>query len=421
MPILQFSSRNPSTGMISNITNNNHQTTGSTATFLTAMNSSSKISSKNGIQPSIDITTMDPTNVTTTTTTSTTFSSAISSTLPLSLLHETTSIDRQIPSLSTLSTTATSPSTSTAPVPTTSSYHLVTDYHYRPQQQWQQQPQQSNNNNNDYYYRGRQQYYPSTPPGNIGTDNNYYYFQQQQYSQTQPHWLPQQHPITANDYSNSNQRQTMDSGGHRTGNNYYRQQQQIYDNHQYNNDQQQQTLQPPYDSSLALQHPNSGSWNVRGDRPLYISGGGGADNNRNAQVAWNSSSKISSSNNGGWTTAAQQYWWYQQQQRQQEQQLQQQQHQQQLQNQQLQQQNNRGLGGILSLPPVPLPPLHAEQGTITVSMPTPLPLHPRRQQKPSNHYYLPTLTTKTSSQLYQLQPKSESRYYQGIPTMVAKP
>jgi len=235
-------------------------------------------------------------------------------------------------------------------------------------------------------------------------DNNYHSIQQQQqqqwqqqHPQTQSHWLLQQHPIATNDYSNGYQHRTMDSGGYRTGDYYYRQQQQNYHNHQHNNDRQQQTPQAR-NSSHTLQHPNSGSWNVRGDRPLYISSGGGGDNNRDAPVAWNSSTSTSSNYNGGWTTAAQQHWWYQQQQQQ----------------QQRQQQNNRGLGGILSLPPVPLPPLHTEQGAVTISMPTPQPLHPHRQQKPPNHYYLPTLTTKTSSQPYQLRPKSESRYYQGI-------
>ncbi|XP_022171596.1 uncharacterized protein LOC111034615 [Myzus persicae] len=399
MPILPFSSHNTSTVVTDNITD--HQTTGSTATFSIAINQSST-----GVQQFIDITTIAPTNFTTST--ATPFSTATSSTLPLFSLHETNSPEQQLPSPSKSSTTATTP-TSTAAVLDTSSFHPVTDHHYRQQQQWQQSHLQPNND--DYYYRGRQQHYPPPPPDSTSTDNNYYYLHQQHWpqQQTQSYWLPQQHPITAKDYSNGYQHQTIDSGGHRTGDYYYHQQQQNYHNHQHNNNRHQQMPQPPRNSSLMLQHPTSGSWNIRGDRPLYISSGGGGDNNRDALAPWNSSSSISSSN-GGWTTAAQQHWWYQQQQ--QRWQEEQQQQQQQLQQQKRQQQNNRGLSGILSLPPVPLPPLHAEQGAVTVSMPTPLPLHPRRSQKPSNHYYLPTLTTKTSSQPYQLRPKSESRYYQ---------
>eukprot|EP00102_Acyrthosiphon_pisum_P024260 XP_016661470.1 PREDICTED: uncharacterized protein LOC100574652 [Acyrthosiphon pisum] len=410
IPILPFSSHNPSTGMIDNITD--HHTIGPTSIISSPMTPPSMISSITEIPPFAGITTIDPTNVTTTTTTATTHLTTTASILPLSSPQETPP-ERQLQSISKSSTTTTTPSTSTASVTTTSSYHQVTDYQYRQQQQWQQQHQQPNNNNNDYYYyRGRQQHYPPPPPGSTGMDNNYYYIQQQQqqqwqqqHPQTQPHWLPQQYPISTNDYSNGNQHQTSDSGGYRTGDYYYRQQKQNYHNHQHNNDRQQQTPQPPRNSSLTLQHPNGGSWNVRGERPLYISSGGGGNNNRDAPVAWNRSTSTSSNYNGGWTTAAQQHWWYQQQQQQQLQQLQLQQH-------QRQQQNNRGLGGILSLQPVPLPPLHVEQGAVTISMPTPEPLHPRRQHKPPNHYYLPTLTTKTSSQPYQLRPKSESRYYQ---------
>ncbi|KAL4126877.1 hypothetical protein QTP88_011077 [Uroleucon formosanum] len=402
IPISPFNSHNRSIKTIDNITD---QTIGSTTTISSPMTPLSMISSSTEIQPLLGITTIDTKNVTTTT--ATTLLTGTASILPLSSSQERTTPEPKLPSLSKLSTTTTSPSTSTVSVITSSSYHQVPDYYYRQQQQWQQQHQQPNNNNNDYYYRGRQQQYPPPLPGSTGMDNNYYYIQQQQqqqHSQTQPHWLPEQHPIATNDYSNGYQHQTTDSGGYRTGDYYYRQQQQNYHNHQQNNNRQQKILQSPRNLSLTYQYSNGGSWNVHGDRPLYISSGGGGDKNRDAPVAWNSSTSISSSNNGGWTTAAQQHWWYQQQQ--------QQQRQQQLQQQQRQHQNNRGLGGILSLQPVPLPPLHAEQGAVTISMPTPQPLNPRRQMKPPNHYYLPTLTTKTSSQPYQLRPKSESRYYQ---------
>ncbi|XP_025196850.1 uncharacterized protein LOC112595758 isoform X2 [Melanaphis sacchari] len=402
-----------STEMTDEITS--HQTTGSTTTSSTAMTSSSTyLDSSNSSQNFVDTTTIQPKTINTTITTATTFLTAMPSTLPFSP-QQTTYPERQLPSFSTTSasttsTTTASTTTTTSPPPpssftTSTTNYPVTDYHYRQQQQHQQ----SNYNNNDYYYRGRQQHYPPPPPGSTSTDYNYYYQQrQQQHPQMQSYWPSQQHLNGTNDYSNGYQQQTTDSGGRRTSDYYYRQQQQNSYNHQYNNDRQQQTPRPR-DASLPVQHPSGGSWNVHGDRPLYISSsGGGGDYNREIfAVARNSSTGISSSNNGGWATAEQQHWWYQQQQQQQRQQEQQNQY------QQRQQQNNRGLSGILSLPPVPLPPLHVEQGAVTVSMSTSPPLHLRRPQKPPNHYYLPTLTTKTTStHPYRLRSKSESRYYE---------
>ncbi|XP_060846239.1 uncharacterized protein LOC132925898 isoform X3 [Rhopalosiphum padi] len=401
--------------------------TGSTATSSTATTSSSITpSSSKDSQNFVDITTVDPTNFNTTTTTATAFSTDTSSTLPLSSAQQTTSPERQLPlfltssisTTSTTTTTTTTPSplppsnafTSTSTVTTTTTHYPVTDYNYRQQRQWQQPQPQPNHNNNDYYNQGRQQHYPPSPPGSTGTDYNYYYLQRQQqqwqhqHPQTQLYWSSQQHDNGAKDYGNSYQQQTSNGGAHRTGDYYYRQQQQNYYNHQYDNDRQQQTPQP-HNTSFMVQHPSGGGWNVHGDRPLYISSGGGGDNNREIPVDRNSSASVSSSNNGGWATPEQQHWWYQQQQqRQQEQQKQ---------YQQRQPQNNRGLGGILSLPPVPLPPLHVEQGPVTVSMPTSPPLHLRRPQKPPDHYFLPTLTTKTTiNHPYRLRPKSESRYYE---------
>ncbi|XP_026821546.1 uncharacterized protein LOC113559949 isoform X2 [Rhopalosiphum maidis] len=401
--------------------------TGSTATSSTATTSSSITpGSSKGSQNAVDITTVDPTtfNTTTTTTTATAFSTDTSSTLLLSSPQQTTSPERQLPlfltssiSTTTTTTTTTTPPpplndfTSTSTVTTTTTHYPGTDYNYRQQQQWQQQHSQPNHNNNDYYNQGRQQHYPPPPPGSTGIDHNYYYLQRQQqqwqhqHPQTQLYWSSQQHDNGANDYGNGYQQQITNGGAHRTGDYYYRQQQQNYYNHQYDNGRQQQTPQPR-NTSLMVQHPIGGGWNVHGDRPLYISsGGGGGDNNREIPVARNSSASVSSSNNGGWATPEQQHWWYQQQQqRQQEQQKQ---------YQQWQQQNNRGLGGILSLPPVPLPPLHVEQGPVTVSMPTSPPLHLRRPQKPPDHYFLPTLTTKTTiNHPHRLRPKSESRYYE---------
>ncbi|XP_050061651.1 uncharacterized protein LOC114129914 isoform X2 [Aphis gossypii] len=413
---LMLSGQGTSSGEIDNITS--HQTTELTATSSAATTSYSTTPGRSyGSKRFVEITITDPTTLNITTTTATTFSTATSSTLPLSSSQQTTSPERQLSSFSpsTISTTFTTtpppPFTSTATVTTTTSYYPVADHHYRQQQQWQQQHQQTNYNNNDYYYRGRQQqqqHYSPPPPGSTGTDyNNYYLQRQHQQPQTPSYWSPQQQVNGANVYSNGYQQRTTEGGGRRTDDYYYRQQQQNYYNHQYNNDRQHQTPQPP-NSSLTVQHLSGGGWNVHGDRPLYISSGIRGDNNREALVARNTSAGISDINNGGWATPEQQHWWYQQQQQQQRQQEQQRQY------HQRQQQNNRGLGGILSLPPVPLPPLHVEQGAVTVSaMPTSPPLHLRRPQKPPNHYYLPTLTTKTTTDHpYRLRSKSESRYYE---------